>query len=128
MSGRLLIVDDEESILFAMSDYLTARGYEVDCAQNLKEAQALLSRTRYAGVIADLRLSASDGVEGIDIIRFVRERHRSTRTIILTAYGSPQIEQEARRQGVDAFLHKPMPLPEVARIVSEVVAKRPEPR
>jgi DNA-binding NtrC family response regulator len=124
MPERILIVDDEESILFAMSDYLTARGYQVDCARGLEEAEALLSRVRYAGVIADLRLSGSQSTEGLAIVGRVRARSPSTRTIILTAYGSPQIEREARRQGVDAFLHKPVPLSKVAQIVGEVIAAR----
>ena len=51
MSQPLLIVDDEEIILFGMCEYFTMHGYEVECAQELDEAKALLAQARYALVI-----------------------------------------------------------------------------
>jgi DNA-binding response OmpR family regulator len=121
MAQRLLIIDDEEPILFALREYFTAYGYEVDCARELEEAEALLANVPYAAVIADLRLTGSHGAEGLEIIGYVRERCPWTRIILLTAYGSPEVEAEARRRGVDSFLHKPKPLPEVAQIVFALV-------
>lgn len=117
MGHRLLVVDDEEPILFAMGEYLSAQGYQVDCAREMEEAEALVANIHYSAVIADLRLTGTHGAEGLEIIAYVRERCPRTRIILLTAYGSPQIEGEARRRGVDAFLHKPMPLAGVAQIV-----------
>ena len=121
MAQRLLLIDDEEPILFALREYFTAYGYDVDCAREMEEAEALLANVPYAGVIADLRLTGSHGAEGLEIIGYVRERCPWTRIIILTAYGSPEVEAEARRRGVDSFLHKPKPLPEVAQIVYALV-------
>ena len=43
--------------------------------------------------------------------------------MILTAYGSPAAEKEARTRGVDAFIHKPKPLAEVARVIGELVGE-----
>jgi len=121
MAQRLLLIDDEEPILFALREYFTAYGYEVDCAREMEEAEALLANVPYAAVIADLRLTGSHGAEGLEIIGYVRERCPWTRIILLTAYGSPEVEAEARRRGVDSFLHKPKPLPEVAQIVYALV-------
>jgi DNA-binding response OmpR family regulator len=117
VTPTLLIVDDEDAILFAMREYFMIRGYRVDCARGLDETATLLSRHPYSAVIADLRLGGSHGTEGLEIVDQVRARSRGTRVILLTAYGSPEIEREARRRGVDAFLHKPRPLPELAGIV-----------
>ena len=111
------MIDDEDPIRFAMKEYFMTFGYEVDCAREMEEAQALLTKVRYAVVIADLRLSGIHGAEGLEIVAFVRERCATTRIIVLTAYGSPKIEAEALRLGVDSFLHKPMPLGHVAQIV-----------
>jgi DNA-binding response OmpR family regulator len=121
MPQRLLLIDDEEPILFALREYFTAYGYDVDCAREMEEAEALLANVPYAAVIADLRLTGSHGAEGLEIIGYVRERCPWTRIIILTAYGSREVEAEARRRGVDSFLHKPKPLPEVAQIVYALV-------
>jgi len=114
---RLLVIDDEEPILFAVKEYLTALGFEVDGASEAEEAEALLAHVRYGLVIADLRLSGSHPTEGLRIVAFARERCPWARLIVLTAYGCPEVEEEAYRLGADRFLHKPMPLPELAEIV-----------
>jgi two-component system response regulator RegA len=119
---RILLVDDETSILFAVSDYMNARGFTVDCARDLDEAIALLGRCAYAVVIADLRLGATGDEGGLEFIDQVRHRCPSARTVLLTAYGSPAIELEARRRRVDAVLLKPQPLSEIARIVDGLLS------
>ncbi|HEY0593215.1 MAG TPA: response regulator [Thermoanaerobaculia bacterium] len=118
----MLVVDDEKTITFAIHHYFPRRGYRVDCAQELEEAEALMANVHYDVVIADLRLTGVHGSEGLEIIRSVRERHPRTRVILLTAYGSPEIEAAAIRFGVHSFLQKPKPLAELAEVVYNVVA------
>lgn len=120
---KILVVDDEEPILFAMREYFRSQGYQVDCAQEKEEAEALLAHNCYSVAIVDLCLSGTDGTEGLEIVRFMRERCPGTRVVVLTAYGSAEIAREAGRRGVDAFLHKPKRLFEVEKIVSELVEK-----
>ena len=124
MPERILVVDDEESILFALMEYFTKCGYEVDCAKEVEEAQALLTKARYAVALVDLRLTGIDGVEGLEFIEYLRKQSPETRTILLTAYGSAEIEQEARKRGVDMLLHKPSPLQEMARVVADLLAQK----
>jgi DNA-binding NtrC family response regulator len=117
VSKRILIVDDEEAIVFAMQRYFRGRGFEVDCARELEEAEALLACAEYALVIADLRLTGVHGAEGLEILSFIRERCPRTRAILLTAYGSSDLEREARDRGVSLMLRKPQPLPDLAQAV-----------
>jgi len=113
-SFRLLVIDDEEPILDAARDYLTAHGFQVDCAREREEAEALILKNSYALVIADMRLTGAHGREGLELIGYLKECSPTARAIILTAYGSPELEQEARRRGADGFLEKPVPLSELA--------------
>jgi len=106
-----------------MSTYFKRQGYEVDCAREQAEAEALLARNHYACVITDLRLSPAHGNAGLEIVAHVRERSPSTRTIILTAYGSPATEWDALRHGAGAFFHKPTPLSELARAVASLIER-----
>ena len=122
MTKRMLIVDDEESILFALSDFFGTQGFEVDCARELEEAEALLGKHHYTVAIADLRLTGINGTEGLELISYVREKSPGTKVLLLTAYGSQEIQAEATRRGVDAFLQKPKPLAEVANVVSSMLA------
>ena len=127
---RMLIVDDEESICFSMSEYFSMHGFDVHCAQNREEAEALLTENDYSIVIEDLRLGGIDGVEGLEIIEQARQMHPGTRIIVLTAYGSSEMEEVAKARGSDAFLRKPKPLSDVAQVVFGLleISEDPAPR
>ena len=122
---RLLIVDDEESICFSMSEYFSLQGYRVDTASEVEEAEKLLGATNYKVVIQDLRLTMTNNHDGLQIIRLVRAQNPQTRIVVLTAYGSAEIEDEARRCGADAFLRKPKPLSQVAQVVQGLIEAPP---
>lgn len=121
LSQKMLVVDDERTITLAIKSYFSRQGYAVDCAQELEEAEALMANVHYDVVIADLRLSGMHGSEGLEIVRSVRERYPNTRVILLTAYGSPELEAAALRYGVHSFLQKPKPLAELAQVVFSVM-------
>jgi DNA-binding NtrC family response regulator len=89
---RLLVIDDEESICFSMSEYFSLQGYRVDTAQELDEAEKLIESTEYKVVIQDLRLTTTRKPDGLDIIKMIRDQSHQTRIIVLTAYGSAEME------------------------------------
>jgi DNA-binding NtrC family response regulator len=122
---RLLVVDDEESICFSMSEYFSLQGYKVDTASELEEAEKLVGATNYRVVIQDLRLTMTNSQDGLDMIRLIRAQNPQTRIVVLTAYGSAEIEDEARRCGADAFLRKPKPLSQVAQVVQGLIEAPP---
>lgn len=114
---RILIVDDEESILVGLSEFFRSLGYAVDGTRELEQARALLRRVRYALVIADVRLTRYGG-EGLEVVAEARMRWPGTRTILLTGRRSSEVESEARRRGVDRLVDKPVSLPELQSIAS----------
>lgn len=113
---RILIVDDEDLIVLSMRKYFEGLGFAVDSAYELEEAQALLANYQYDLVIADLRLTGIGGVEGLQIVSDVHNRCTNTRIILLSAFGTPEIERESYNRGADAFLHKPKAMMEIASI------------
>lgn len=122
MTKKLLIVDDEESILHAVERYFVRRGYKVDCASELEEAEALATFIEYDIAIVDLSLQDC-GREGLEVLRFVRRCCPRTRTILFTGHSTPEVEREAFRRGCDVLLHKPKPLSELARIASALLMR-----
>lgn len=114
---RILIVDDEESICFSMSEYFEHHGFDVDTARDLDDAEKLIKSTDYKVVIQDLRLGVNKSADGLQIIKMLHEFQPDARIIVLTAYGSAEMEDEALRCGADAFLRKPKPLSQVAQVV-----------
>jgi two-component system, NtrC family, sensor histidine kinase HydH len=121
MPGRILIVDDDECLWSGYREYFAALGYQVDCARELEEAQALLAHLPYAVVITDLRLSKL-GFGGLELVKFVRDQSIPAHIIVLTGYGWPEIKMEAMVHGVDAFFQKPMRLQDIVEKI-EFIAR-----
>jgi DNA-binding response OmpR family regulator len=123
---RLLIVDDEAAILFALGDFLTRKGYEVDRASHREQAGALLAAGAYALVIVDLRLGVHEPRGGLEVLRRLRERQPETPAILLTAYGSAEVEAALAGLGPVRLLWKPQPLARILQEVEELLSGRPE--
>ncbi len=118
------MVDDKAPLCFAMREYFKLYNYQVDCAHNVDDATTRLNASNYAVVIVDLDLSGTHDLDGFKVIKIAREQFHATRIVVLTAYGSAEVESAAGDLGVSAFLHKPRPLSEVARIVFDLVGDK----
>lgn len=118
MRTRLLLVDDQEPILFGMKEYFLTKGYEVEVAKSAEEAVRLLETVAFHVAIVDLKLGKSERLEGLDVLKLIRQKLPYARTIALTAYGSAETEAEVKALKVDLFLCKPKPLIELSEAVS----------
>jgi DNA-binding NtrC family response regulator len=108
MPKHVLVVDDEATILIAFKKLLESPELEVDVAESLEDAQALMSKKSYQAVIADLRLSGIAGEEGLEIIRYVKERDPETQIILITAYGNQDVMKRAYNMGASFYFEKPV--------------------
>lgn len=120
MKKRILVVDDEPAIRFAVHDYFTLHGYEVDAVSDRETAKAILLENDYRVAIVDLALSGPRGTEGLDVIRHIRMHRAATQIVLLTANGSPQIKAAARDYGAAVVLDKPMTLAGIGEIVASL--------
>jgi DNA-binding response OmpR family regulator len=123
MADKVLIIEDDEQLLNAYREYLSERGYEVDCAQEIEEAQTLLAFFPYSVIITDLRLSKLT-FGGLDVIKHVREQSLPVRVIVLSAYGWPELKSEASKSGADAFLQKPARLRDLGAAVDMLIGAK----
>lgn len=122
---RLLVVDDEPAILFAMGDYLSRSGYAVDRARGRAEAESLLAAAAYDLAVIDLRLGVSEPRGGLEVLRRLRERQPRARAILLTAYGSAEVEAELAAFPDVRLLSKPQPLARLTEEVAGLLALAP---
>ena len=72
---------------------------------------------RLPAVITDLRFTGPSSAEGFTIVSLARTHNPKAPVIVMTGYFHPEVEAQARRLGVDAFVPKPVPLWELARLV-----------
>ncbi len=101
---KILIVDDEPLILHFLKETLSRKKYQVEGAENGKEAFQLLKKNSYDLVITDLRMADSSGLE---VLRKTKEISPSTLVILMTAYGTIDNAVEAMRLGAFNYLLKP---------------------
>jgi DNA-binding response OmpR family regulator len=114
---RILLVDDEKSIVFAVRQYFLKQGYVVDCAGTSEQALELLAAEHYAVAIVDVELRGSrDSADGLNLAQFIRSHAPTTAIIILTALETPETESRAKEAGVHSYLHKPTRLAQIADV------------
>lgn len=104
MKKKVLLVDDDPSLLRVLEHQLTQAGYTVHPASNLEQAMAAVEAHEFDIVLSDLSLP--DGT-GIDLLKTVRQISTRVVFIIITAYGTVENALEACRQGADDYLTKP---------------------
>jgi DNA-binding response OmpR family regulator len=105
---HLLIVDDEPAILFAFSQFLKAPGIHIDTAETAEAAIDLIERKSIDAAIVDLRLTGAATLEGLDVIRRLKERQPSCVVLVVTAFGGDEIKTNVRRMGADHYFEKPV--------------------
>jgi len=113
---RLLVVDDEEAILWPVAKFFRGLGWEVVSSMEAQEAEAFLGSQKFAVVVLDLALSPF-GREGLDVLRSVRRQQPRLPVVILSANVSPEVELQAKELGAGAVLRKPLALPNLAQVV-----------
>jgi DNA-binding NtrC family response regulator len=105
---KILLIDDEEVILFGFRQALMEPWLQVDTASTADEAKALLKENVYSAAIVDMRLSNSTAMEGLDLIPYLKTTQKNCRIIVLTAYSDEPTRRKAFNFGADIFLEKPV--------------------
>lgn len=108
--ARILVVDDEPSVLSVLSTLLRGEGYEVAPALGGEKARDLLDTGTFDLMIADIRMSP---VNGMDLLRLVNKEQKSMAVIMLTAHGSVETAIEAMRLGAFDYITKPFKVDEL---------------
>ena len=107
----ILIVDDDDTTRSSLVSLLASDAVAVHTASTVEEAESLLEAETFDLVIVDLSLTGRVGTEGLELISKMRQRAPATQVVLFTGYGSPEIEREARRRGVDDYWEKTIPIP-----------------
>lgn len=119
---RILIVDDDEGIRFFLSQTLQSEGHAVTVASTGEEALERLRETAFDLAILDLKLGGR--VDGLRVLEAINWRWPHTAKIILTGHGTLESAMDAIREGVDAYLLKPVKTHEVRQTVREVLGRK----
>ena len=124
MNRRMLIVEDEETIRWALQEIFMRDGWEVHGAADADEAERSLQGCDYDFVITDLKMP---GQGGIDVIRQARRRNPRAGVVVLTGYESVETAVGALRLGVWDYVTKPCDMAHLRRRIEEFLEQAPPP-
>ena len=117
----ILLIDDDQSILKLLSDFISDKGYRVDTARRGGEALEKLSSHIYDLVIIDLNLP---DMGGIDIVKWINQHSPETISIILSGYATIESTLEAISLGAFDYLIKPVQLAKLNIVLTNGLKQR----
>jgi len=123
MKTRVLLVDDEEQFVDALSERLALRDYEITTSLNGEDALEKIRQYNYDVVILDV---AMPGTDGIEVLREIKKLKPLTEVIMLTGHGAVETAIEGMKLGAFDFLMKPCDTEELDIKIKKAFARKDE--
>ena len=120
-SLEILLVEDNERVRRAIHTLLTKSGYSVAVVANGESAVDRLRHQYFDLVISDYKMAQ---MNGIDLLRQIKQSWPATEVIIITAFGTISKGVEAIKLGAFDYITKPFKNPELLKIVARLIEKR----
>ena len=117
MKARILVVDDERAIRDLLSEALREAGYEVLSAGGGDEASAILREENVQIAICDIKMP---GMDGLELLRHIRDVSPETVVILITAYASVETAVNALRSGAFDYFLKPLIFEDIIAKISRI--------
>ncbi len=118
---RVLVVDDEPSVVDVFRDFLGAQGYVLSAASSAEEALRVIPDLRPDIILTDINLP---GLSGLEVMRFAKRLDPEVAVIVVTGYASASSAIDALRQGAYDYITKPFDLDNIHQIVERAFANR----
>jgi DNA-binding NtrC family response regulator len=122
-AGRVLVVEDRDSLRKLLVRALTQQGYDVEGAADGRQGIDRLAEREFDLVLTDLKLPFASGLEVVVASRSVRP---PVPVVVMTAYGTVASAVEAMKLGAFDFLEKPVELDDLFRLVSTAIGASDE--
>ncbi len=120
-NSEILFVDDEKELLFTVDEYLSQIGYNITVVDSSLKALELTKKRRIDVLITDLKMPE---VNGLELLKAVKEHQPETEVIILTGYGSIETAVEALKLGGYDYLQKPIKLDRLKALIDRILEKK----
>lgn len=117
---RILVVDDESTLVFFLKQGLqeAINSCNVDIASSGEDALTKLTYNRYDLLITDLKMP---GISGFTLVEVARSLHPNIKVILMTAFGSREVQDEANNLEVEGYLTKPFPTAQLLNMASKIL-------
>ena len=119
--AKILVVDDDQGMREFLEILLTREGYEVTSASGGKEALGLCKKHKFDLAITDLKMPK---VDGIDVLKTIKEISPETMVILITAYASGETAVAAMKEGAYDYLEKNFDVEDLKTVIKDALSKK----
>ena len=116
---RILLVEDDEIMRISVQDRLAKYGWQVDAASDGNIAVEMLERASYQLVLSDVKMPNLDGMQ---LLRHIRETTPYTDTVMMTAHGNVDNAIDCLKQGASDYLLKPFDMDDLIIRINRIAA------
>ncbi len=120
---KVLLVDDEEEFVKALSERLQMRDLNSELALDGEQAMQIVQDQEPDVMVLDLKMP---GIDGMEVLRRVRKAYPQVQVIMLTGHGTDKDAEEAERLGAFAYLQKPVNLDLLVKTMKQAYKKKME--
>ena len=122
MRPRVLVVDDDPGMRAILREFLAREGFEVAEEPSAERALAVLATQHHPEVV--ILDNQMPGLKGVDALALVRSRWPGLPVMLITAFGGPRVEEQARRLGAACYVEKPFRVSELIVQLKRLTAGR----
>ena len=120
MAEKILLVDDEQDFLDALSERMRARGMDVVMFSSVQDALATAEKGNFDAVVLDLKMP---GMDGLEALRILKEKDPKLQVILLTGHATVQQGVEAMKRGALDLLEKPTDIETLTEKIKQASAQ-----
>ena len=119
--AKVLVVDDERSILLLLKEALSQWGYQVTVASSASDALGILKSELFDALITDIRMP---DMSGLELLREVKKQDESIEVVMMTGYPTIASAVQALKEGAYDYLSKPLILDELRHLMSRMMERK----
>ncbi len=121
LSMQIMVVDDEETICEALAAWFAKDGHRVEIANSGFQALERLEQELFDVYLVDIKMP---GMDGLEFLARLKEKHAEASVIMITAHGSIQTAVEAMKRGASDYLCKPFDPDELSLLMERILSNR----
>ena len=120
LPSRVLLVDDEKEFVQTLSERLQLRGMGSTVVHDGEQALSFIAEEEPDVMVLDLKMP---GIDGIEVLRRIKQKHRNIEVIVLTGHGSKKDEETCLKLGAFAYLQKPVDIEKLSETMQAAYRK-----
>lgn len=117
---KLLIIDDEKENASYLEGFFKKRGCQVTLTFTGEDGLASFEKAIPDVVLLDLKLP---GINGLEVLKRIRQKNKATPVVIFTGYGDEAIRKQAEELGANSYIERPFNMPQLEGITAKLIHK-----